>query len=291
MGKIINYSPKITWINEKKIFKRKNDDNSKFNLEYLEDRLSENKISKVQSLSDLTKIKIIIHSITEKIGTMPLSIGNNSYLYQDNGEIKIKTFDNFIDVNEFETKYGLMMTEDRGEWGGSLYIITKNRAEEVAYGNFQYVFEYNNKVYATSSLSHLGCYTCSLHEIIIFDDKIVDITIFSTEGMTISGAFCENNYLYFYSNSFDCNGLYRFNLDNNELELIHKDLCWMINVNSVLKKDNYIYIHGNYNLIKYDLNSQEMEIFTNLEDDQLNKLYLGRFKLIEFWDELFLDKQ
>ena len=65
----------------------------------------------------------------------------------------------------------------------------------------------------------------------------------------------------------------------------------MINVNSVLKKDNYIYIHGNYNLIRYDLNSQEMEIFTNLEDNQLNKLYLGRFKLIEFWDELFLDKQ
>jgi len=291
VGKIINYSPKITWINKKKIIKRKNNDDSKLNLEYLEDRLSENKISKVQSLSDLTKIKIIIHSITEEIGTMPLSIGNNSYLYQDNGEIKIKTFDNFIDVNEFETKYGLMMTEDRGEWGGSLYIITKNRAEEVAYGNFQYVFEYNNKVYATSSSSHLGCYTCSLHEIIIFDDKIVDITISSTEGMTISGAFCENNYLYFYSNSFDCNGLYRFNLDNNELELIHKDLCWMINVNSVLKKDNYIYIHGNYNLIKYDLNSQEMEIFTNLEDDQLNKLYLGRFKLIEFWDELFLDKQ
>ena len=59
--------------------------------------------------------------------------------------------------------------------------------------------------------------------------------------MTISGAFCENNYLYFYSNSFDCNGLYRFNLDNNELKLIHEDLCWMISVNSLLKKDNYIY--------------------------------------------------
>ena len=44
-------------INEKKIFKRKNDDDSKLNLEYLEDRLSENKISKVQSLCDLTKIK------------------------------------------------------------------------------------------------------------------------------------------------------------------------------------------------------------------------------------------
>ena len=79
MKKIINYSPKVTMINEKKIFKRKNDDDSKFNLEYLEDRLSENKISKIQSLSDLTKIKIIIHSITEEIGTMPLGIGNNSY--------------------------------------------------------------------------------------------------------------------------------------------------------------------------------------------------------------------
>ena len=91
--------PKIKIINEKKIFKRKNDDDSKFNLEYLEDRLSENKISKIQSLSDLTKIKIIIHSITKEIGTMQLSIGNNSYLFQDNGEIKIKTFNNFIDVN------------------------------------------------------------------------------------------------------------------------------------------------------------------------------------------------
>ena len=55
-------------------------------------------------LSDLTKIKIIIHSITKEIGTMQVSIGNNSYLFQDNGEIKIKTFNNFIDVNKFETK-------------------------------------------------------------------------------------------------------------------------------------------------------------------------------------------
>lgn len=108
--------------------------------------------------------------------------------------------------------------------------------------------------------------------------------------MTISGGFCEENYLYFYSNSFDYNGLYRFNLDNNELELIHKDLCWMIRVNSLLKKDNFIYIHGNYNLIKYDLNSKEMEIFTTLEEDQLNTLYLGKFKLIKFWVEIFLEK-
>lgn len=122
---------------------------------------------------------------------MQLSIGNNSYLFQDNGEIKIKTFNNFIDVNKFETKYGLMITEDNGEW--------------VSY-------------------------------------------------------------------------------------LIHKDLCWMIRVNSLLKKDNFIYIHGNYNLIKYDLNSKEMEIFTTLEEDQLNTLYLGKFKLIKFWDEIFLEK-
>lgn len=86
---------------------------------------------------------------------MQLSIGNNSYLFQDNGEIKIKTFNNFIDVNKFETKYGLMITEDNGEWVSYLYNVTENGAEEVAYGNFQYVFEYNNKVYAISSLSHL----------------------------------------------------------------------------------------------------------------------------------------
>lgn len=64
----------------------------------------------------------------------------------------------------------------------------------------------------------------------------------------------------------------------------------MIRVNSLLKKDNFIYIHGNYNLIKYDLNSKEMEIFITLEEDQLNTLYLGKFKLIKFWDEIFLEK-
>lgn len=221
---------------------------------------------------------------------MQLSIGNNSYLFQDNGEIKIKTFNNFIDVNKFETKYGLMITEDNGEWVSYLYNVTENGAEEVAYGNFQHVFEYNNKVYAIFSLSHLTSHHSGLHEIRKFDDKFVKITIFRTEDMTISGGFCEENYLYFYSNSFDYNGLYRFNLDNNELELIHKDLCWMIRVNSLLKKDNFIYIHGNYNLIKYDLNSKEMEIFTTLEEDQLNTLYLGKFKLIKFWDEIFLEK-
>lgn len=33
-----------------------------------------------------------------------------------------------------------------------------------------------------------------------------------------------------------------------------------------------------------------MEIFTTLEEDQLNTLYLGKFKLIKFWDEIFLEK-
>lgn len=64
---------------------------------------------------------------------MQVSIGNNSYLFQDNGEIKIKTFNNFIDVNKFETKYGLMITEDNGEWVSYLYNVTENGAEEVAY--------------------------------------------------------------------------------------------------------------------------------------------------------------
>lgn len=117
---------------------------------------------------------------------MQVSIGNNSYLFQDNGEIKIKTFNNFIDVNKFETKYGLMITEDNGEWVSYLYNVTENGAEEVAYGNFQHVFGYNNKVYAISSLSHLTSHHSGLHEIRKFDDKFVKITIFRTEKSRIS---------------------------------------------------------------------------------------------------------
>ena len=95
----------------------------------------------------------------------------------------------------------------------------------------------------------------------------------------------------FLLNSYN-NGLYRFNLDNNEFELIHKDLRPpFVRINSLLKKENFIYIHGNYNLVKYDLNSHEMELFTNLVDDEIDELYLGRFKLRKFWEELFLDEQ
>lgn len=128
-------SNKINIINEKRIFIRKKDDSPKICLELLKDQLSENKISKVQNLSDLTKIKTIIHLVTDEIGVMSVYLGNNCYLYDEDGEIKIKTMNDFIDVNKFETKFGLMITEDRGEWGGSLYNVTEFQSKRQNFWN------------------------------------------------------------------------------------------------------------------------------------------------------------
>lgn len=83
---------------------------------------------------------------------------------------------------------------------------------------------------------------------------------------------------------------YRLNLDNNELELIHWKLCSKINVNSLLKENNYIYIYGNYNLIKYDLNTKTYEVFTNLEYGEItDEMYVDGKKLFDLWYDLIIE--
>ena len=158
----------------------------------------------------------------------------------------------------------------------------------MGFGSFEYIFEYDDKVYAITTLCHMG-YDCSLHRIIEFEDKYLDLTIFNSWDLDFGGYYAEGNYLYFYSNS-EYNGLYRFNLDTFELNLISKDLCRKIEVNSLLKKDNYIYIYENYNVVEYDLKINEItSIYTNLGYEEIDELlYVGDDKLIDVWDNILI---
>ena len=109
--------------------------------------------------------------------------------------------------------------------------------------------------------------------------------------MYFSGYFVDKNYLYFYSNDH-YNGLCRFDLDNNQLEIIHTNLCPSIDVNSLIKKDNFIYIYGNYNIVEYDLTAREIvSIYTNLEYDEISEFWFvdNGVKLIDIWDDLIID--
>ena len=158
-------NPEIDIINEKNFFKREKDDGDRFLSKPHKSSSNENKIRKIQNLADLTKIKRPIESLTDEINVVWPYIGNWFFLFIENDEIKIKTLEDFVYVREFETNFGMMMTVDRGEWGGTLYNLTDKGLEKAGSGNFTHAFEYNNKVYAIATLAHMSLRKCSFHEI------------------------------------------------------------------------------------------------------------------------------
>ena len=248
----------------------------------------ENKICKIQSLSELKRTKRALRDICEqKDNCKSYSPDYKTFIFEEDGEIKLRTMEDFEGIKKFDTKFGTLICDDHGEWGGALFIESEGGKGCIGEGNYIYAFEADDKVYALTSLGHMGLTSCSLHEIRKNNKIIENITIFETENLEFSGYFVEENYLYFYSNSYKSDGLYKFDLNDNELELICADLCKGIHVTSLVKKDNFIYIYGHYNVIKYDLDTSEVETFTNLEYEQINEFwYVEDEKLVDIWDEL-----
>ena len=251
-------------------------------------------VCKVQTVHNLKKLKAMVDNAVHKEDNCISPFGWRCYLFLENDEIKIKTIKNKSYDKTVNTSLGSITCQDKGEWGGSLILIAEN-GEEYYYDSFSCSFEdileYGGKVYAISSLAHMFGRECALHEIKKSNGKYQIITVFECDDMYFSGYYLDENYLYFYSNEH-YNGLCRFNLDNNQLEIIHTDLCSTIDVNSLIKKDNFIYIHGNYNIVKYDLNTREIDsIYTNLEYDEISEFWFvnNDVKLIDVWDELIID--
>ena len=292
---VFSGSPELNFTNEIKKFYCEDDE--KFSMSEIfgfNKDVDEAIICKIQKMDDLNKIKQMFPNLRQiKDNCIYNMIGGKSYLYLENGEVKIKTIEKNIHTKKFNTKFGLIICQYRGEWGGNLSIFT-NENEEYLLSScrhaFKHVFENNDKVYALSSLAHLGGYDCSLHEIRKSGDDFEIITIFESWDMYFSGYYVEDNYLYFYSND-KFNGLGRFNLEDYQLEIIHSKLCESIEVNSLIKKDNFVYIYGDFNIVKYDLNTREIDsIYTNLDYDDISEYWFvnDNEKLIDVWDDYII---
>lgn len=292
---VFSGSPELNFTNEIKKFY--GEDDEKFSMSEIfgfNKDVDEAIICKIQKLDDLNKVKQMFPHLHQlKDNCINNMIGGKCYLFLENGEIKIKTIKDYIYTKKFNTKFGLIICQDNGEWGGNLSIITNENEEYRFYSinyAFEFVFENNDKVYVLSSLAHLGGYDCSLHEIRKSGDDFEIITIFESEDMYFSGYYVDENYLYFYSND-SFNGLCKFNLEDNQLEIIHSNLCESINVSSLIKKDNFVYIYGDFNIVKYDLNSREIDsIYTNLDYDDISEYWFvnDNEKLIDFWDDYII---
>ena len=292
---VFSGSPELNFTNEIKKFY--GEDDEKFSMSEIfgfNKDVDEAIICKIQKLDDLNKVKQMFPHLHQlKDNCINNMIGGKCYLFLENGEIKIKTIKDYIYTKKFNTKFGLIICQDNGEWGGNLSIITNENEEYRFYSiyyAFEFVFENNDKVYVLSSLAHLGGYDCSLHEIRKSGDDFEIITIFESEDMYFSGYYVDENYLYFYSND-SFNGLCKFNLEDNQLEIIHSNLCESINVSSLIKNDNFVYIYGDFNIVKYDLNSREIDsIYTHLDYDDISEYWFvnDNEKLIDVWDDYII---
>ena len=282
---------KLNFINKKEVFRKEGEFYPhKILSDLSSESLGNEKILKVQKLSDLTRIKDMFGTIGDGKHSY-WNLGSKSYLFSDEGEIKIKTMNTWISSHESKTKFGRIICKNNGEWGGHLCVI--NDFEFLAINSHMYsfdgVYEYDGRVFVAERSVHLGG-SCSLHEIIKDNNQLILNTIFNCLELNFAGYCFEDNYLYFYSTNLK-NGLYRLNLDNYELERIHWRLCSKISVNSLLKHGNYIYIYGNYNLVKYDLNTQDYEVFTNLEYGEItDEMYADGKKLSELWKDLTVEE-
>lgn len=293
----MNKEPEINFTNERRFFSR-NESNELDRLyeRYYEDPKDQDKIYKTQCISDLTRIRHVMNLTEQKNGCIGYGVGNTCYLFLEDNEVKIKTMKSHRYSGIFDTKYGPMITNNHGEWGGVLFNSTDDGLEIAGKGNYIHVFEYNDKVYEMTTLTHLISSSCSLREIKKHDDKFEEITIFDSDDLNFAGYYVDKNYIYFcsdykgiFSKSDDFRGLYRFNLDNNELECIKKNLFGEIKINSLIKKDNIVYIYGTYNLIEYDLSNGNIRTYTNLEPEMLTEFfYVGDIKLIDLWGDLVI---
>lgn len=193
-------------------------------------------ICKVQTVHDLKKSRFMFKNLVQIKDNCHSDVGGKCHLFLEDDEIKIKTIKENIYAKKFNTSLGLVTCMDNGEWGGELILVGDD--EEYHFDSssysFEYVFEYGGKVYAISSLAHLFGRKCSLHEIRKSSENYLLVTIFESNDTYFSGYYIDENYLYFYSNEH-YNGLCRFNLDDNQLEIIHTHLCSSINVNSLIK--------------------------------------------------------
>lgn len=265
--------PELGFTNKKEIFEF-DKEYSYINQIYFENHeITENDVCKVQTITNLKQVNHLFENLEKnemtksEDGTYFYSntrgIGDRCFICKENDEIKVKTYKREKNCNTFNTKFGLMKCVTNGEFGGYISNYIEGDEKIAGFGNYEYIFEYKNKVYALTTLKHLNISWSSLHEIRKHENHFENITICSNMDLNFAGYYVEDNYLYFYSTS-EFNGLYKFDLENNKLKIIDKWLCHNINVTSLIKDDNYIYIYGNYNIIQYNLDTNEIEkIYTN----------------------------
>ena len=99
----------------------------------------------------------------------------------NDGRVKYRVIGRDVEktsVKDFSTQYGVFQSTDNGEFGGSIKLPN---GEEIS-GNFKYVFDVGDKVYAIGRLAHMMSASTNIYQ---FNKNLEYITVYNTvDAMT-----------------------------------------------------------------------------------------------------------
>ena len=206
-----------------------------------------------------------------------------------NGKVMWKSLPDYNWLGEerktFKTQLGVFDNEDRGEFGGSLYI--HGRKKSLIDGNFCDMFDFGEYTYAISNLLHLWSGTLKIVRLdknlgikILFNNEfqVYNFTSYEYLGHTIIDDVC---YIIASGNQeYRENGRQMFKektvvfkVDINGNFDVFKEFNFTLSyVTSLCMLNNCIYFGRNREVTKLNLETGVLEHYTHKDEEALNNL-------------------
>ena len=84
-----------------------------------------------------------------------LNYSRENYYIDNNGYVSISN-ENRQRIIRFQIENGMLIGNDRGEWGGELTFRNNSEENTIINENIRGIFEYRNELFVIAGLSHLG---------------------------------------------------------------------------------------------------------------------------------------
>lgn len=180
---------------------------------------------------------------------------------------------------DFDTKFGKFINNNQGEFGGEL----KTPSGKTIIGNFIYMFEWNNRVFAIDSLSHMICKDFNLIEF-TSKDKFRNIysshdenDLSDSKEVGVDNLYITNDKVYFVESGVDFStkeNIFRvLSLDKSDkIEEVFSTKDFYTNATSILVHNGNIYLGGNKILIVVDIETKGYKLYTFLSNEDIEDM-------------------
>jgi hypothetical protein len=189
-------------------------------------------------------------------------------------------------IYEYNTKkHGKFLCMDNGEFMGNMFHEDNGEWYRIGCGNYFLVAEVGDKLYAFETLSHMGSETFGIYEIQLCEGCSKATTLFYSSKVAIKAYYFDEACSRFYFSDGD--NLFSLDLQTmDEIKFIQK-LSSSHDISSILIKDGMVYVGCSFYAMKYDLNKDEVEYYSDLKKDEIKDTwYCYDMKFLDIYDKI-----